>query len=69
MHSIRNKIIMLRYQIYQENAIDFANHRFSQTQIPQININTDFPKDTGKQTSGNDTGAFTDWLFELQNIE
>jgi len=55
MHSIPYKIITLRYQIYQENAIDFA------TKV--------FPKDTGKQTSGNDTGAFTDWLFELQNVE
>ena len=28
MHSIHYKIITLRYQIYPENAIDFANHRF-----------------------------------------
>ncbi len=35
-------------------------HRFIKTQIPQININADFPKDMGKQTFGNDTGAFTD---------
>jgi len=41
MQSIHYKIIMLRYQICPENAIDF--------------VNTDFPKDNGKQRSGNNT--------------
>jgi len=32
-------------------------------------LTTDFPKDTGKQTSGNDTGAFTDCREDSKRLD
>ena len=42
------------------NVVEFFLREANPALTTLIDMTTDFPKDTGKQTFGNDTGAFID---------